>query len=188
MIVASGEAFPDALVAGPLAAVSGRVILLTRPDDLPEETIAAIAQLAPARILLAGGTAAVGAAVESALSADHVVERLGGDQRFATAAALVERTIREGGLTDRAFLVDAGDFPDALAAGAAVAALGGMLLPVSADGLRATAEIADLLDRRADGLVQVTVVGGPAAIPPAMADAVEERLLVVRSRSGALPL
>jgi putative cell wall-binding protein len=188
VILASGENFPDALVAGPLASLSGRVILLTRPDELPEETMAVIDAIDPARVLIAGGPQAVGTAIESRLRADRTVERLGGDSRFDTAALLVERTIREGGLTDRAFVVDGGNFPDALAAGVAVAQLGGMLLPVAGGGLRASGAIADLLDRRTDGLVRVTVVGGPSAVSAALADEIQDRVAEVRSRRGvALP-
>lgn len=187
VILASGESFPDALAAGPLAALSGRVILLTGRDAVPAATAQALADLQPARILIAGGPAAVGTTVEAALAVDHVVERLSGPDRYATAAALVERAVREGGHTDRAFLVSAADFPDALAAGAAVAALGGILLPVDPTSLAASGAIAELLDRRADGLVQVTVVGGPGAVSPGLEAQVEARLLAVRTRTGELP-
>ncbi|WP_370324045.1 cell wall-binding repeat-containing protein [Euzebya sp.] len=183
VVLASGTAFPDALVAGPLAAGSGRVILLTGADEVPPATRAAVEALAPARVLIAGGVAAVSEAVEAEVGEGRVTERLGGADRFATAAALVERTVREGGHTDRAFLVSGDDFPDALAAGASVAALGGMLLPLAAGrDLSASGAVADLLERRADGLVAVTVVGGEAAVSAALADAVAERLLAVRAR------
>jgi hypothetical protein len=164
------------------------VILLTGRDRLPDATVSAMADLRPARVLIAGGNAVVSPAVEAALAEDHVVERLAGTDRYGTAAALVERTIREGGTTDRAFLVSGADFPDALAAGAAVAALRGMLLPVDPAGLAASGSIAELLDRRADGLVQVTVVGGSGAIGEDLLAQVADRVLTVRSRTGrALP-
>lgn len=182
VIVASGEDFPDALAAGPLAGTTGRIILLTRRGELPAETAEVLAEVNPARVIVAGGSAAVGAAVEAALGEGATVERLGGSSRFATAAALVERTIREGGFTDRAFLVDAGGFPDALAAGAAVARLGGMLLPVSPDGLDRSGDVADLLLRRADGLVEVTWVGGTGVLPASLREEVEAALLARRTR------
>lgn len=182
VVLASGESFPDALVAGPLAARSGRVILLTRPGDVPSETVAALEALAPARILVAGGETAVSRGVEEQLRATAVVERLGGESRFATAALLVERTIREGGFSDRAFLVDGGDFPDALAAGAAVVALGGMLLPVAEGALASSGAVAEVLQRRADGLVRITAVGGTAAVSADLLERVERAVTAIRTR------
>ena len=182
VIVASGEDFPDALAAGPLAGTTGRIILLTRRTDLPAETAEVLAEINPARVIIAGGSAAVGAAVEEVLGGVAQVERLGGTSRFATAAALVERTIREGGFTDRAFLVDAAGFPDALAAGAAVARLGGMLLPVSARGLAESGATGELLLRRADGLVELVWVGGTGVLPTALREEVEAAVLQRRTR------
>jgi putative cell wall-binding protein len=182
VVLASGTGFADALAAGPLAARTGRVVLLTARDALPPETAEALTALAPARVLVAGGEAAVSVEVEAGLRAAHVVERLGGEDRYATAAALVERTIREGGLTDRAFLVSGASPADALAAGPAVAAVGGMLLPLAEGPLAASGAIADLLARRADALVRVTAVGGEGALATALADEVEERIAAIRSR------
>ncbi len=185
VILASGESVADALVAGPLAAVSGRVVLLTRPDGLPPQTLQAITDLGVSRVVVLGGPAAVSHAVLTALPDGLVVERLGGADRYATAAAVAERTVREGGFTDRAFLVSGEDSSDALAAGAVVAALGGMLLPLATGPGGDSGAVADLLDRRADGLVSVTVVGGEGAVPAAVVSAVEERILTVRSRPTA---
>ncbi|AXV06165.1 hypothetical protein DVS28_a1467 [Euzebya pacifica] len=183
VILASGENFPDALAAGPLAAVGGRVILLTRPDELPEATAAALASLAPSRVIVAGGPAAVSDAVLEALAADADVERLGGDGRFDTAALLMERTIREGGLTDLAFVVSGDGFADALAAGATVGLMGGMLVPLSPAGLRSSGGAGEVLLERADGLVEVVWVGGTAALPTDLRDQVEARILLTRSRT-----
>ena len=183
VIIASGENFPDALAAGPLAAIGGRVILLTRPDELPEETVAALASLSPARIIVAGGSAAVSDAVVEVLESNADVERLGGDGRFDTAALLMERTIREGGLTDLAFVVSGTGFADALAAGATAGLMGGMLVPLSPDGLRSSGGAGEVLLRRADGLVEVIWVGGTAALPTDLRDQVEARILLTRSRS-----
>lgn len=182
VIIASGEDFPDALAAGPLAGTTGRIILLTRRADLPAETAEVLAEINPARVIIAGGSAAVGAAVEEVVDGVAQVERLGGTSRFATAAALVERTIREGGFTDRPYLVDAAGFPDALAAGAAVARLGGMLLPVSAGGLEESGATGELLLRRADGLVELVWVGGTGVLPTAVREEVEAAILQRRTR------
>lgn len=182
VILASGQAFPDALAAGPLAAIGGRVVLLTRPDDLPAETVEALAAINPSRVIVVGGEAAVGPEVVAALPEGVVVERIGGASRFETAAALVERTIREGGFTDRVFIVDALNFPDALAAGTAVAHLGGMLLPLAPSGIRDSGACAEVLIDRADAYVDVTFVGGLATLGQDLRDQVESRILRRRTR------
>jgi putative cell wall-binding protein len=67
VLVASGQAFPDALAAGPAAAVAGGPLLLVAQDVLPEATRAALDAAAPARVVVLGGRAAVGDEVLDAL-------------------------------------------------------------------------------------------------------------------------
>lgn len=62
--VATGEDFPDALAAGPAAAVAGAPILLVARDALPGVTAAELDRLAPRGIVVLGGTAAVAPEVE----------------------------------------------------------------------------------------------------------------------------
>ncbi|MBW3601946.1 MAG: cell wall-binding repeat-containing protein [Actinobacteria bacterium] len=179
VVLASGEGFPDALTAGVLR----RPILLTRQGSLPEPTRQALADLATARVLIAGGSAAVATAVEDVLRADGlIVERIGGPNRYDTAARLVERAVREGAPTDLLHLVSGADFPDALAAGAAVGARGGLLVPVSPAGLDASPGVADLLARRSDQFVEVVYVGGTSAMPQSVRDEVQALLLARRTR------
>jgi putative cell wall-binding protein len=63
VLVASGENFPDALAAAPLAAFYDAPIVLTQRDSLPAVTAAALAELDPGDVIVLGGTAAVGQAV-----------------------------------------------------------------------------------------------------------------------------
>jgi putative cell wall-binding protein len=65
--VATGLAFPDALTGVPPAAHERAPILLVTRDDLPPATATALEDLAPDRIVVLGGTAAVGADVSTAL-------------------------------------------------------------------------------------------------------------------------
>ncbi|QBI18720.1 cell wall-binding repeat-containing protein [Egibacter rhizosphaerae] len=61
--LATGEDFPDALAAAPAAASEGAPLLLTRRDELPEATRAELERLEVERVVVAGGTAAVGEGV-----------------------------------------------------------------------------------------------------------------------------
>ena len=61
--------------------------------------------------------------------------------------------------------------------------MGGMLVPLSPDGLRSSGGAGEVLLRRADGLVEVIWVGGTATLPTDLRDQVEARILLTRSRS-----
>lgn len=165
----AGDAFADALLAGPGAGRAGRPVLLTTPDDLPDETAAAIRELGVTRLLVAGGNAAINDEIVATLEAEGLLtERLGGANRLETGALLTERAIREGSLIDEVYVVSVADFPDALAAGAIAGTTGGILVGVPPDSLGQAEAPADLLRRRADAFTRVTVVGGNSALQPSL--------------------
>jgi putative cell wall-binding protein len=112
--VATGDLFPDALAAGPAAVASDGPILLTDPNDLSGPTAAELQRLAPARIVILGGTAAISSGVEQALRkfTSGSVSRLAGSNRFDTAA-VISTTLPNGPAT--IYLATGDDFPDALA-------------------------------------------------------------------------
>jgi hypothetical protein len=181
-IVASARKYPDALVSGPLAGTLGAPVLLTEPDDLPEEVEAEIERLGATTVHVIGGEAAVGADVQAELEddlGDVVVERIGGADRFATAALVAERVL-DGAPATEVLLslgrheVEDRAFPDALSAGAFGADLTLPVLLTDRDRLpRATREALAAMAPQ-----DVTLFGGTAAIT----DGVEER---VRDVSGA---
>ena len=65
--VASGTNFPDALAGGAVAGRNGVPMLLATPGDVPLETGQEALRLAPRRLTMLGGTAALNAAVEARL-------------------------------------------------------------------------------------------------------------------------
>lgn len=154
--VATGADFPDALTGTVAAARDGAPLLLVGADEVPASTAAALTALAPDRIVVLGGTAAVGAPVEEQLSADGAaVERLSGDDRFATAAAVSRATFPEA-TAGTVYVATGAAFPDALAGGPAAATAPGPVLLVTADDVpEATRdELARLAPER------VVVLGG----------------------------
>lgn len=85
-IIASGEAFADALVAGPLSARAQVPVLLTPRDELPSSAAAYLRSSATRHVLVMGGTAAVSTEVEDALRGLGIsVDRMAGASRFETA-------------------------------------------------------------------------------------------------------
>ncbi len=86
VIVASGEAFADALAATPLARVRNAPILLSPPDELHEATRGFIERHRIDDIIIAGGTTAVSDDVEDALAGliSGRLDRLEGSDRYRT--------------------------------------------------------------------------------------------------------
>jgi hypothetical protein len=118
--VATGENFPDALGAGPAAAIVKGPILLVAQNAIPGETAAELSRLAPDKIIIVGGTAVVSASVESSLAAyAPTVERIAGANRYDTAAKLSAATYPAtmdadtlNGLSSSAFLATTGKAAD----------------------------------------------------------------------------
>lgn len=110
VILASGLDFPDALVGGPLAYKENAPILLTGPKTLHTVTKAEISRLQAKNIIILGGTGVVSSAVEKELRGLNIqVERIGGENRFHTAALIAKRLPSE-----KAVVAYGYDFPDVL--------------------------------------------------------------------------
>ena len=86
-IIANGEVFADALVAGPLSYRSQVPVLLTPRDELHSEVADYLREADIAHVVLMGGTAAVSEDVESAIKGLGItnVDRMAGASRFETA-------------------------------------------------------------------------------------------------------
>lgn len=173
-ILASAQAYPDALVSGPLAGSLDAPVLLTNRDDLPEDVESEIRRLGADQVYVIGGEVAIGGAVEDELARDLpdvAVERIGGADRFATAARVADKVL--GGATTDEVLLSLGRhadpsraFPDALSAGAFGA---DQQLPVLlTNGDELPEPTADALEAMAPDTVRV--FGGSVAISEEVAD------------------
>lgn len=157
--VATGANFPDALSAGPAAAMGNGPVLLTARDTLPAATAAELARLRPARIWVLGQGAVVSDAVVAALRAySGDVRRLAGADRYATAAAISGAYFNPG--VGVAYVATGSNFPDALAGGAAAARQGGPVLLSRRDAIPSAtaAELARLRPTR------IVVLGGSSVL------------------------
>lgn len=86
-IIASGEVFADALVAGPLSARGGHPVLLTPSTELHKSVADYLANKRIERVVLMGGTAALSQEVEDAINGLGIsADRIAGKSRFETAA------------------------------------------------------------------------------------------------------
>lgn len=175
VVLARGDLYADALVGVPLAFAYQAPVLLTRSFQLPEITLAEIVRLGAGKAMLLGGTKAISEKVEAQLQDLGLeVKRIGGANRFETAAAIARLVAPEG--TSTAFIAYAWDFPDALAAAAYAAANGHPILLTNTDSL----DEATMAALEALGVEKVFAVGGRGVI----SDAVLEQLPNPRRFSG----
>lgn len=164
VFVATGTDFPDALAAGPAAAASNSPVLLVNSSFVPAATAAALTAIDPDRIVVLGGEAAVSKAVETTLAASGAtVSRVAGADRYATAALISAYAFPAG--ADVAFVVDGGDFPDALAAGASAAHRNAPILLTSTDSVPA----ATMTELERLGVDEIVIVGGTGAVSSTVA-------------------
>jgi spore germination protein YaaH/putative cell wall-binding protein len=165
--IATGSNFPDALAAGPAAAMQRGPLLLVQRGELPDATAAELQRLRPRQIVVLGDTAAVSAAVASQLASytSGQVRRVAGSDRYQTAAAVSAAFFNPGVST--AFIATGLDYPDALAGVGYAAKLGAPVLLTNPGALPAATrnELARLKPGR------IIVLGGTASVSDAVAGA-----------------
>lgn len=169
VMLVSGVTYADALAGAPAAAKLGAPLLLVAPDTLPTATASALEALRPKRILVLGGAAAVtGRVVDEVASSTGVTpERVSGENRYATAAALAAAAFQPG--VPIAYVAAGTTFADALAAGSPASRDGAPILLVEPG--RLPAATADELERLRPG--RIVVVGGPAAVNESVLSALD---------------
>jgi putative cell wall-binding protein len=169
VVLASGTEFADALAASPVAAKRKAPLLLTQRDAVPDATVAELRRLKPQKVLIAGGPAAVSAAVEFVVGLGWPVTRIAGGDRFETAARLAEGNFAAG--VPVLFVASGRTGPDALAAGAAAGRLGGPVLLVEPN--RLPAAVASAIERLRP--TRIVAVGGTTSLSTQVVSALGSR-------------
>jgi putative cell wall-binding protein len=169
VVLASGQSFPDALSVAGLAGRKGYPILLTAQSELPTDTVGALKDLSPAEVLLVGGTAVVGTepALQAGRLTSSVPKRLWGANRYATASAIAEESLRRGFDPERIVAVTGENYPDALTGGWFAARYGAIVTLATRDTV--PQETAALMRDHFARVVDVYVLGGEAAVGPTVA-------------------
>jgi hypothetical protein len=165
-ILCTGENFPDALSATPLARVAGGPLLLTRRDSVPAETVAELDRLGVGEVVIIGGTSAVSSAVADTLDDDYIVSRIDGIDRYETSAEIaraIAAILPAGFGANRAFFARGDAFPDALAIGPVAASAYAPVLLVRTDSVpESIASVVDELDIQTGA-----IAGGTSAVSDA---------------------
>ncbi|WP_368293248.1 S8 family serine peptidase [Dehalobacter sp. TBBPA1] len=156
VVIARADDFPDALAGAPLAYKYHAPILLTYPNELPQEVYQAVQDLNPNEIIILGGTGAVSAAVEAKLANIAAVKRLAGNNRYDTAAAVADTLGTKG----QAVVVSGVNFPDAIAAASFAAVEGKPILLTSSGILNSETLIA----LKKSAITATEVIGGSGAV------------------------
>jgi N-acetylmuramoyl-L-alanine amidase len=162
--------WPDAVAVSGLAAGQQRPILLTTTAALPSATAATLDDLHATAAAIVGGPDVVSEAVATDIhSHGATVTRIAGDTRYGTSALVADATITAGGSAANTWLVTGRNWPDALAAGAASAHDGAVLLLV--DGMNATGatESFNWLTAHHADIQRLVVGGGPDVVVPPVA-------------------
>lgn len=135
VFVATGQNFPDALSAGPAAAGQQAPTLLVTSASIPPATEAQLRRLRPSVVYVVGGPDVVSDGVATQISSltGGRVERVAGDDRYATAAAVADRFFEA--TTPSLVLATGVNFPDSVAAGAVAGALSSPLLLVDGNDI-----------------------------------------------------
>lgn len=147
----------DGLSASYLAGLKSAPILYTDTDAAPPATRDEIKRLGAKRVWLVGGTSVISKDQERAIAGDYTVKRFGGDDRYATAAAVA--TAGEFA-PERVYITSGTSLADAVTVGPQAWANGTPILLTEAGRVPdATKGALDQL-----GVSYRTVVGGKAVV------------------------
>ncbi len=177
--VVSGEVFPDALSAAPLAAAQGAPLLLVSKGGVPDATYQVIGALDIQHSIIVGGEASVGTTAAAGLPEPF---RVAGPDRYTTSAKLADLALSGDSSLGIApslkmdrFIVASGEvFPDALSGGALAARVRGPVVLTQSAQLPAATQ--DLLARRAFRVLHTYVVGGEKTITTSTVSAIADML------------
>ena len=161
VFLATGINFPDALSAGPAAAASHGVVLLTDGSTLPA-AVKAYLTAHPGTVYAVGGPA---------VAADPAATPLQGADRYATAAAVATAIFTA---PTSVGLASGVTFPDALSGGAYQAHVGGPILLTAPTTLPAATST--YLTGAKATIAAVEIFGGDAALSTSVQTAITAAL------------
>ncbi len=181
-LLATGQAFADALAAGPLAYKGQHPILLTPSAELPGGAYLYLRDHAVEHVIILGGRSAVSTAVENDVTGLGItVDRWQGADRFGTAIDVAKALLgidtpqscfRDNGELGLAF---AWRSPDAIVSGPLLGELCAPLLLTDLDSVPAAVSeflrSGDFVQGDRDGKLRLTVFGGTAAVSQRAVDA-----------------
>lgn len=172
VVLASGENFPDALSAAPLAGAVSGPLLLTHGSKLFDSVKNELVRLNPSCVYVIGGPAAVSTEVvqqvEAVLPGASII-RLYGQSRFQTNLKVMEELNKYTSPTS-IFLVNGMNFPDAISVSGI--AYANKIPIVLTDGQSIDTSLVAFLHKLE--LSKIIVVGGEKAVSPALKELMQQ--------------
>lgn len=159
-VLVRDDDYPDALVAGPLAANYNAPILMTPTKQVPHRVVNALRTHGFTKVILVGNPGAISAGAASQLqNAGFQVQRLGGQDRYRTAGVVADHLLAARG-RDKSdvYLATGVDYPDALSASSAAIKNVGVVLLTP----RRTVDGTSQGWMNSAKAAKVVAVGGPA--------------------------
>ena len=159
-VLVRDDDYPDALVAGPLAANYNAPILMTPTKQVPHRVVNALRTHGFTKVILVGNPGAISAGAASQLqNAGFQVQRLGGQDRYRTAGVVADHLLAARG-QDKSdvYLATGVDYPDALSASSAAIKNVGVVLLTP----RRTVDGTSQGWMNSAKAAKVVAVGGPA--------------------------
>jgi uncharacterized protein YjdB len=121
-VLATGNDYPDALSAAPLAKKYSAPILLADTNSMPQSTLDEIKRLNTNHIFICGGTGVVSKTIENQLNTMGITtERLQGTDRYGTSVAIANKL---GAVSGELIVASGYDWSDALSASSIAAKMG----------------------------------------------------------------
>ena len=158
-VIATGQDFPDALSATPLAYKYDAPLLLTGTKSLSKSVKEELVNLGVSKVFLIGGAVAISADVEKQLKELGITDitRIKGADRYETSVKIAE----EVGPSEGIVVASGQSFPDALSIAPVAAQLEAPILLTNKEGLsKSVAQYVDSLGEDSASLV----VGGEGVI------------------------
>ena len=176
--VATGQNFPDALAASPIAASRGWPIYLAPPNGLTGSTRTSMGNAGVSDVYLLGESDVVSAEIETELEARFGsvhVDRFGGHDRYDTALAVAAFATERAGLGwSHTALCTGSNFPDGLTGGVLAGYMDSVLLLTQGRELEAKVRTTILANK--PEVYEVYYLGGTDVVSGAVQNSLESAL------------
>lgn len=175
IFIANGNDFPDALGISSVAASKGYPILLSGPSKLPQSVQDFVYSDQPSTVYLVGGTGVMHDSLASeiqAASPNTQIQRIGGTDRFATLATILNTFYPD---PSTIYVANGMGFADALSGSQLAASTNSPIVLINPRSNNLPPAIKDYLQTLKNNGVQpqVNVLGGDGAVPERLVDKID---------------
>ena len=166
VVLAYGDGYADALAGIPLAAKLNAPVLLTRTDDIPQDTLKEIKRLGAKNVIILGGEGVISNdVVDDLKDAGLTADRIAGKTRFDTATKIAELVNDE---PEEIFFVYGFGYADALSINPIAAIKNAPIIYLRTDG-DIDEDTAAYLEKVKGKVKKAYVIGGTGVISDEMA-------------------